>query len=185
MVNNWDPEAETLPYPAPNSVDFQASAGPAGGHSLSSPVSVDLPSRFGPPHCVHSDEAARSDEVKKGTMLNASNRCMYDIVSMWAQPICVFQPALEFCPTEFLRLKPPKFPLAHFARVWVEIGAPRFRPFWQRAICAQAIDAGLATWSDWVIGSVSTKHAPPLTSRSRRKSPPMLRLSRRQRLARF
>jgi len=44
---------------------------------------------------------------------------------------------------------------------------------------AQAIDAGLATWSDWVMGSVSTKHAPPLTRRSRHKSPPMLRLSLR------
>ena len=43
----------------------------------------------------------------------------------------------------------------------------------------EAIEAGLATWSDWVMGSVSTKHAPPLTSRSRRKSPPMLRLSLR------
>src|SRR5213079_1360405 len=48
------PRMETLEYPAPTPVIFQASGGPPGGHCLRSPVSGERPSRFGPRHWFQS-----------------------------------------------------------------------------------------------------------------------------------
>src|ERR1051325_9447711 len=42
-------ENHEKPLPAP--VAFQTSGGPSAGHCLSSPVSFETPSRFGPRHC--------------------------------------------------------------------------------------------------------------------------------------
>src|SRR6266404_4170782 len=56
---------ETVEKPLPRPVPFQTREGPSAGHSLSSPVSADMPSRLGPRHWDQSPGAAEAiKEVK-------------------------------------------------------------------------------------------------------------------------
>jgi len=45
-------------YPSPSPLAFQITGGPFGGHDGSNPVSLEIPSRFGPRHCGQSAAAA-------------------------------------------------------------------------------------------------------------------------------
>ena len=57
--------AVKLDMPRPNPLVRQASGGPPLGHSFSRPVSVEMPSRFGPRHCGQSLPAAQAVEARR------------------------------------------------------------------------------------------------------------------------
>src|SRR5579862_5935613 len=59
MVNTRCCTTATPEKPAPRPLDRQRSGGPFLGHSLRSPVSVEMPSRFTPRHCGQSLATAK------------------------------------------------------------------------------------------------------------------------------
>src|SRR4051794_15698107 len=54
IVKIFDPAIDTLEKPCPIPLAFQAKGGPPSGHSPKSPLSGEIPSRWGPRHCGQS-----------------------------------------------------------------------------------------------------------------------------------
>src|SRR4029079_3886323 len=61
-------------YPPPAPVAFQTRGGPLAGHCLSRPVSLEIPSRFGPRYCGQSALACAAASKKQKTTSATTNK---------------------------------------------------------------------------------------------------------------
>src|SRR5258708_40199818 len=79
------PATDTVEKPLPSPVAFQTRRGPAAGQSFSSPISAEMPSRFGPRHCGQSPAAAApklsTDRKTTKPARYAGNECRGDFIN--------------------------------------------------------------------------------------------------------
>src|SRR5579864_7002518 len=92
MVKILPAATETVENPAPIPCPFHASGGPFLGHSLSSPVSVEILSRLGPRHC---GQGPAESPVGVGARPRVTNSMSASDNMMVARRVIGFPPLLR------------------------------------------------------------------------------------------